>query len=505
MDTESDTPALPGIRQREQSEPQGRAFAETLLDALELGLLVLNSALRVEAANRAFYQTFQTTERNTCGKHVFELGDGGWDGPELRGLLETVLSTEFQQASPQDESPASAEVTHVFTDGKRILSLSAQRLEPGSRILLSVEDVTERRRAERVERRQSEQLYRALAANLPGGAAFVVDHALRYRLAAGEALAGADMTPLDLEGRSIHEVFETALARVYEPLYRQALGGEAFRLEHSAHGRHYVSHGTPLRNEAGAVYAALAVSYDITERKRAEDQLQELNDTLEARVQTRTQEVRSLASQLTLVENRERSRLAQTLHDELQQQLHALQFPLSHLQKTVQDERSRAHIDQAYAVLKDAIHITRTVTSELSPPVLRGEGLTAALQWLAANMHKRFGLRVNVQVDSVPEVSGEALQTLLFTLVRECLFNVTKHAGVAAAEVRVGVVADRLELRVSDRGTGFDLDSLQGGSGLGLQNADRRLRLFGGEVTVDSALGEGTRVTLAVPLTSLQS
>lgn len=171
----------------------------------------------------------------------------------------------------------------------------------------------------------------------------------------------------------------------------------------------------------------------------------------------------------------------------------------------VQDERSTAQIDHASAVLKDAIHITRTVTSELSPPVPRGESLVVALQWLAANMHKRFGLRVVVQADAVPEVSSEAVQTLLFTLVRECLFNVTKHAGVTTAKVRVGVVADRLELTVSDSGAGFDPGSLQGGSGLGLQNADRRLRLFGGEVTVASAPGEGTRVTMVVPLAALQA
>jgi len=117
---------------------------------------------------------------------------------------------------------------------------------------------------------ESETLYRALAANLPGGAAFVIDHQLRYRLAEGRALAAAGMTPADLEGKTLHKALDPELARSYEPLYRQALAGQPFSWEHTSHGRQYVSRGVPLYNETGEVYAALAVSYDITDRKATE-------------------------------------------------------------------------------------------------------------------------------------------------------------------------------------------------------------------------------------------
>jgi PAS domain S-box-containing protein len=110
----------------------------------------------------------------------------------------------------------------------------------------------------------------ALIENLPGGAIFVVDHHLRYLLAQGEALVTAGFQPEDFVGRTIFEVLPPELATSYEPMYRKALAGEPFEHEHHAHARTYISRGTPLRADNGEIYAVLAVSYDITERARAE-------------------------------------------------------------------------------------------------------------------------------------------------------------------------------------------------------------------------------------------
>ncbi|WP_346293186.1 GAF domain-containing protein [Sphaerothrix gracilis] len=127
---------------------------------------------------------------------------------------------------------------------------------------------------ESVERKLAEERSIALIDNLPGGAAFVVDRDLRYTMAAGEALAIAHFQPTDFIGRTIFEVMPPDLAATYEPMYRMALAGEPFECEHQAHNRWYISRGTPLRTERGKIYGVLAVSYDITDRKRAETALQ---------------------------------------------------------------------------------------------------------------------------------------------------------------------------------------------------------------------------------------
>lgn len=129
----------------------------------------------------------------------------------------------------------------------------------------------ERQRAEVEARARSADLQsRTLLANLPGGAAFVVDRDLRYVMAEGEALRESGMTRDGLVGKTISEALDPALATLYEPRYRQALAGEAFVHEHDSHGRTFLTRGAPLRDEAGEVRAALAFSHDITDRKQQE-------------------------------------------------------------------------------------------------------------------------------------------------------------------------------------------------------------------------------------------
>ena len=116
--------------------------------------------------------------------------------------------------------------------------------------------------------RESQALYRAIAANLPQGAVFLVDRDLRYRLADGEALREAGFNSGDLEGKRIAEVFPPEVAERLEADYRAIFAGETIQTVHEDHGRSYSSHGVPLRDAGGAVYAALVVSYDISERER---------------------------------------------------------------------------------------------------------------------------------------------------------------------------------------------------------------------------------------------
>ncbi|MGV0102714.1 PAS domain S-box protein [Nostoc sp. DSM 114160] len=127
--------------------------------------------------------------------------------------------------------------------------------------------------AEIVLRKQAQERSRALIENLPGGAAFVVDRELRYLLAEEEALSAAGFKSEDFVGKTIFEVLPLELAATYEVFYRRGLAGESFEHEHDAHNRSFISRGTPLRSVDGEVYAVLAVSYDITERKLAEELL----------------------------------------------------------------------------------------------------------------------------------------------------------------------------------------------------------------------------------------
>lgn len=130
-------------------------------------------------------------------------------------------------------------------------------------------EIAERKHSEAILR-ESEELLRGMIENLPGAAVFVVDRNLRYLLAEGKALAVAGFKPEALVGATIFEVLPPELVSHYERMYRKALAGEPFEDEHNLNDRSYISRGTPLRSPDGEVYAVVAVSYDITERKQAE-------------------------------------------------------------------------------------------------------------------------------------------------------------------------------------------------------------------------------------------
>jgi PAS domain S-box-containing protein len=256
---------------------------------------------------------------------------------------------------------------------------------------------------------------------------------------------------------------------------------------------------------------------DITERNRMEVSLRQAHDELEGRVHERTAELskangtlttqseqlRALASELTLAEQRERQRLATVLHDEHQQLLVGAKFGLSPLEQVV-DPTVRETCREVTALLQEAIEHARSLTRELSPPILTTGGLLAALDWLVGWMKEKHRFTVDVRSDITTVPVTEDLTILLFQAVRELLFNVMKHAQVQTARVELTRRDGQLQILVADTGVGFDPAHLraEGGTvgGFGIFSICQRLELLGGRLEIDSAPGQGSRFTLWAPL-----
>lgn len=231
-----------------------------------------------------------------------------------------------------------------------------------------------------------------------------------------------------------------------------------------------------------------------------------LNATLEEKVAERTARVRQLAAEVTSAEARERDRVARLLHDDLQQQLHAVQFQLVDLRDHARAGRARdieQEVERLLASLREASSTTRTLAAELSPAALQRTEFSSAIRWLADRFRDQYGLAVAVEAS--PDITLRALGSrhLLFSLVRECLFNIVKHAGVDDARVTMRHVDGRLVIAVEDEGRGFDTSTLEGevgaGTGLGLRGAAERLELVGGTLHIDSGSDRGTRITMSMP------
>ena len=236
---------------------------------------------------------------------------------------------------------------------------------------------------------------------------------------------------------------------------------------------------------------------------RATDaQLRGLNDTLEERVVERTQQLRGLAVELTSAEERERQRLADLLHDDLQQTLAAVAFHLDLAREQMPATQAHAWLAEPMAMLREAIQTTRSLSAELRPNVLSNARLDMVLQGLAERMAEQHGLRVTVEADEPPDAPPvpESLKLLLYRSVGELLFNVAKHAGVHEATVRIErPEPNTIRIVVADEGRGFDL-AQHSGDGHGLFSVTERLAHIGGDVRIESAPGRGTRVCLQVPV-----
>jgi signal transduction histidine kinase len=240
-------------------------------------------------------------------------------------------------------------------------------------------------------------------------------------------------------------------------------------------------------------------------------QLANLNQTLERRVAKRTaeaderaQKLRLLSAELSLAEETERRRIAEMLHEDLQQLLVAARMQLAALCRT-QDAAQREPIAREIAdVLERSFKLTRSLSVELAPPVLYEHGLAAALEWLAAETRKNYNIEVTVEADCSANPKAADVRIFLFRAVRELLLNSAKHAGGSAVHITMQHRRpDKVRIIVADDGPGFDPNSLDdkrtGSQTVGLLNIRERVSIFGGEFHINSGPKRGTRITLSLP------
>ncbi|MFA9479904.1 CHASE domain-containing protein [Phycisphaerales bacterium AB-hyl4] len=252
------------------------------------------------------------------------------------------------------------------------------------------------------------------------------------------------------------------------------------------------------------------------ELQRSEQRLRNMNETLEQRVADRTAiaerraaQVRRLAAEVTHIEQRERRRLARTLHDHLQQLLVAARMRLQIMHSASNDDELQTTSTELDQLLQDAIQASRSLTIELSPPILHESGLVTCLEWLARHIRQQHHLHVAIEVDGDAETIDALVscnvKIMLFESTREALLNVVKYAGVSEAQLQLrhDPTAQTLELTIADEGVGFEADklALRGNAveRFGLFSIRERLELLDGQFAINSAPGQGTRVTLRLP------
>ena len=241
-------------------------------------------------------------------------------------------------------------------------------------------------------------------------------------------------------------------------------------------------------------------------RRELEENQREIADHRKALEQKNLQ-LRKLASALTLAEQRERHRIAQVLHDQVQQELFGVQLGVRGVQREARSQEILvSKLKNVYKQVGHVVVTLRQLTVDLSPPVLQGEGLVEALRWLAAQMETRYALKVVLQkTGNLPQLS-ETMRILLFQLVHELLSNVVQHAQTDLARVVVEQRGEQVVIQVEDNGCGFAaeaLASLPPTTNFGLYAVREKLELFGGSFEITSTPETGTRAVMKIPVENL--
>jgi PAS domain S-box-containing protein len=248
-----------------------------------------------------------------------------------------------------------------------------------------------------------------------------------------------------------------------------------------------------VKDGKGKIVYYEGTAQDITKRKEAE-----------AKLMLYQQQLRSLASELSLAEERLRRRIAAELHDHIAQNLAISKIKLESLTGNAEPDLVKS-LNEVNGLISQTIEATRSLTFEISPPVLYELGFEAAVNWLAKQTRQRFGLEVEFADDGKPKPLNPDIRVLLFQAVRELLVNVVKHAKAKKAKVFTCRIQKNIQVTVEDNGVGFDAEEISAvkdpaKGGFGLFNIRERLDQIGGSVIIDARAGKGTQITLTAPV-----
>ena len=248
-----------------------------------------------------------------------------------------------------------------------------------------------------------------------------------------------------------------------------------------------------LFDKEGMRSGAVAITRDITERKKTERKLLDYQHRL-----------KELTAEILLTEEKDRKRFAEYLHNEIGQYLFASQMQLKLLKGFLASTKHAKTLDDVLNNIKYMIDKARSLTFELSSPILHELGFEKAVEWLVEKTYNQYNIVVALENDKQEKPLNDDIKTFLYHAIRELLTNVVKHAKVENAKVSIKKDDSHMRICVEDNGVGFNVSPKNSyddkKEGFGLFRIKERLEQLGGQLVVESQPNRGTRISLVVPL-----
>ena len=250
-----------------------------------------------------------------------------------------------------------------------------------------------------------------------------------------------------------------------------------------------------VRDADGNPQFVIAMVEDITTKRQAEDKIVNYQ-----------RQLKSLTSELSLIEERERRRIATNLHDHVGQVLTLIGIKVDELDDMAALATCTPIIKEIRKLIGQTIKCIRSLMFELSPPILYDFGLEEAIEWLAEHFSQEHGLKIQVNRDKQPKPLKPEGKIMLFQAVRELLLNIVKHSKATSAKISIQRACNDLRIIVKDNGIGFEINLIDHHQhklkGFGLFSIYERLEYYGGNMMIESDKSAGTKITLLMPIIS---
>jgi PAS domain S-box-containing protein len=510
------------LRSALASAEEQRQILETMVEYIPLGITIADAPdMTIRAVSR-YGREMTGKSRDLIEGIPVDLHAERWevyhsDGQKLASNEELPLT----RATQKGELIKEEEWVIGRADGKKfpILCTAAPIRDSEGNItggVIGWQDITERKRMEE-KLRESETRLSAILEQLPVGVGlldnegrFVLRNSAWKTNVFGEKMPSRNPEQMerwktfDSDGKPVPpnqwpgaRALRGEIVSGMEFIYTAEDGIEFWKLVYAA----------PFRLHHNEVAGAVTIVQDITARKNAERKLHELTADLEKKVSERTalaenrsKQLQALSVELIEAEERERKRIAQVLHDDLQQLLAGARLMLQSVSANLPPMPEIGEVQQ---LLEESIKKSRNLSHELSPAVLHHSGLVTALEWLTGQMKVQFGLNAALEDNTEITLENQPIKAFVFRAVQELLFNIVKHASLNSARIEVSNSPENFSVTVIDQGKGFDpevLKRFQGKTGFGLLTIRERANYIGAQLVIDSAPGRGSRFTLKIPV-----
>ena len=371
-------------------------------------------------------------------------------------------------------------------------------------------DITERKQAEEALR-ESEERFRGVFEEGPLGLA-LVGKDYRFLKVNGALCQMVGYPEASLLQMTFADITHPDDLRADEELADRLFSGEIpyYRLR-----KRYVTKsgeiiwidltGSVIRDKKGEVMYGLAMIEDMTERMRAEEAVKRAHDIeiqLASDLATSRDEIRALAASLMKAHEDERRRVSRELHDQICHQLASLAIDIGNLAVSpLPPENLRAHLTAIRARVVKTSQETHDIAYQMHTAILDDLGLVASLNALCRQFSEQYpNVAVDFKNSGPPTSIPNEVATCIYRVAQESLQNMAKHSGAENVSVRLGFTKEAVVLTIQDDGVGFDPKSVKGHGGIGLISMKERAHLVKGKLNITAQLGQGTQVSLEVPL-----